>query len=151
MTEWEIRQAKRVFASAINYSKVTIAEGSSLAKIGAVGGYARTAGNTIYFPTGGSRNMAFIVHELTHVWQYQTTGWTYAPKAIWAQISEGYNYTESGKTAAQSLRDARVAGKTLYDYNKEQQGDILSDYYRRLQQGIDTSVWQPFVDDMKDK
>jgi hypothetical protein len=149
MTEWEIGQAKRVFGNAIDYSKVTIAEGSISAKVGAVGGYARTVGNTVYFPEGGSRNMAFIVHELTHVWQYQTTGWTYAPLAILAQMTEGYNYTESGKTAEQSLKDARAAGKTLYDYNKEQQGDILRDYYRRLQQGKDTSAWQPFVDDIK--
>lgn len=151
MTEWEIRQAKRVFGNAIKYPAVTIAESSISAKIITAGDYARTVGNTIYFPAGGSRNMAFMVHELTHVWQYQKTGWTYAPKAIWAQISEGYSYTESGKTAEQSLKDARVAGKTLYGYNKEQQGDILSDYYHRLQQGEDASAWQPFVDDIKNK
>lgn len=148
MTEWEIREAQRVFGNSINYAKVTIAEGSISAKIGSAGGYARTVGNTIYFPPGGSRNMAFIIHELTHVWQYQTTGWTYAPKAIWAQMTEGYNYVEKGKTPEQSLMDASVAGKTLYDYNKEQQGDILRDYYRRLQQGKNTSAWQPFVNDI---
>ncbi len=151
MTEWEIRQAKRVFGNAIDYSKVTLAEGSISAKIGAAGGYARTVGNTVYLPPGGSRDMAWIVHELTHVWQYQTTGWTYAPKAIWAQMTEGYSYTESGKTAEQSLKDARAAGKTLYDYNKEQQGDIISDYYRHLQKREDISAWQPFIDDIKSK
>jgi hypothetical protein len=148
MTEWEIRQARRVFGNNISYSKVTIAEGSISAQIGSAGNYARTVGNTIYFPPGGSRDMAFMIHELTHVWQYQTTGWTYAPKAIWAQISEGYSYTDSGQTAEQSLIAARNAGKTLYSYNKEQQGDILSDYYKRLQKGKSVAAWQPFVNDI---
>lgn len=148
MTEWEIAQARRVFGNAINYSDVTMSEGSLSAKIGAVGGYARTVGNTIFFPAGKSREMSFIVHELTHVWQYQTTGWTYVPKALWAQMTEGYSYSENGKSPEQSLRDSRAAGKTLFDYNKEQQGDILSDYYRRLQMSADTSAWQPFVDDI---
>lgn len=151
MTEWEIRQAKRVFGNAIDYSKVTIAEGSISAKIGSAFGYARTVGNTIYFPPGGSRNMAFLIHELTHVWQYQTTGWTYAPKAIWAQVTEGYSYTEGGKSAKQSLLDARAAGKTLFDYNKEQQGDILRSYFLRLQRSEDTSAWQPFINDIKNR
>jgi len=148
MTEWEIRQARRVFGDALDYSKITIKDGSISAKVGSVGGYARTVGNTIHFPAGGSRNMEFMVHELTHAWQYQTTGWSYAPKAIWAQMTEGYAYTDGGKSPEQSLLDARAAGKTLLSYNKEQQGDILSDYFRRLQQGKDVAAWLPFVQDI---
>jgi Domain of unknown function (DUF4157) len=149
MTEHEIRQARRVFKSAIDYTKVTIADGSPSAKAASVGGYARTIGNTINFPTGSSRNMALMIHELTHVWQYQTTGASYAVKAIWAQITEGYSYTPAGKTPDEALNEARQAGKTLYDFNKEQQGDILSDYFRRLQSGQAMSAYQPFVDDVK--
>jgi hypothetical protein len=149
MTEYEIRQAKRVFKDALDYSKVWIKDGSLSAKTMSVGGYARTIGNTINFPDGGSRDMAFMIHELTHCWQYQKTGWTYAPKALWAQIAEGYSYTENGKSADDSLTDARAAGKTLYDYNKEQQGDILSDYFKRLQRGAATAAYQPFVDDVR--
>jgi len=145
LTEYEIRQAKRVFKNAINYSKVTIEERS---KVFAVGGYARTVGNTIYFPDE-VRSMRWLIHELTHVWQYQTTGWTYAPKAIRAQFGEGYDYSEDGKTAEQSLIDARAAGKTLGSYNKEQQGDIIADYFSRLQWGGDVSAYQPFIDDIK--
>jgi hypothetical protein len=148
MTEYEIRQAKRVFKDAINYGKVTIEEESITGKIASVGGYARTIGNTIAFPGGDSRSMALMIHELTHVWQYQKKGWSYAPSAIWAQITEGYSYTPKDKTPDEALRDARAAGKTLYDFNLEQQGDILADYFRRLQQGQDLSAYQPFVDDV---
>lgn len=149
MTEWEIRQAKRVFGGALNYAAVTIADGSVSAKVASAGGYARTIGNVINFPTGSSRSMSFMIHELTHVWQYQKTGISYIPKALWAQMTEGYSYSDDGKSPEDSLKDARAAGKTLYSYNLEQQGDILSDYYRRLQKGEDTSAWDPFVADVK--
>jgi Domain of unknown function (DUF4157) len=149
MTEWEIRQARRVFGDAIDYTKVEIRDGSIEGKIGSVGGYARTIGNTIHFPDGGSRDMAFMVHELTHVWQYQKKGWTYAPKCIWAQITEGYSYSSNGKSPEDSLKDARSAGTTLTDFNMEQQGDILSHYYARLQKGSDVSAYQPFANDVR--
>ncbi len=149
MTEYEIRQARRVFKDAITYNDVTIAEGSISAKIGSVGGYARTVGNTIYFPAGSTRSMALMIHELTHVWQYQTTGWTYAPKALWAQVVEGYSYTPEGQTPEQALIDARADGKTLTDFNKEQQGDILADYFRRLQGSKDVTAFEPFANDVK--
>ncbi|MCC7247854.1 MAG: DUF4157 domain-containing protein [Lysobacter sp.] len=149
MTEWEIRQAKRVFGSALDYAAVTIADGSISAKVASAGGYARTIRNVINFPTGSSRSMSFMIHELTHVWQYQKTGISYIAKALWAQMTEGYSYADDGKTPEDSLKDARTAGKTLYSYNLEQQGDILSDYYRRLQKGEDTTAWDPFVADVK--
>jgi hypothetical protein len=146
MTEYEIRQAKRVFKSAIDYSKVTIEERS---KVISAGGYARTIGNTIYFPDNSFQSMALMIHELTHVWQYQTTGWTYAPKALWAQIREGYSYASEGQTADQALRDARKENKTLSSFNNEQQGDILADYFRRLQKNEDISAYLPYVNDIK--
>lgn len=149
LTEYEIRQARRVFKDALNYTKVTIADGSLTAQAMSAGGYARTVGNTVYFPTGASRSMALMIHELTHVWQYQKTGWTYAPAALWAQIAEGYSYAPSGKTPEQALQEARQAGKTLYSYNNEQQGDILADYFRRLQDGRDVTAFQSFIDDIR--
>jgi hypothetical protein len=146
MTEFEIAQAQRVFKAAINYSKVKIEERS---KVASVGGYARTIGNTINFPDE-VRSMHWLIHELTHVWQYQTTGWTYAPKALWAQtLGDGYQYRVDGKTKEQSLIDARAAGRTLADFNKEQQGDIIADYFSLLQSGGNSSAYQPFINDIK--
>lgn len=147
LTEWEIRQARRVFQSAINYSRVNVEDDSEVMSRLSRGATV-TLGNTIYFPGNDSRSMGLMIHELTHVWQYQTTGWTYAPKALWAQVTEGYSYTPQGKTPDDALRDARAKGKTLTSFNKEQQGDILADYYRRLQGGGDVTAYQPFADDV---
>lgn len=154
MTEWEIREARRVFGDAIDYSVVTVSDESLRARIGSAGGYARVVGNTMVFPPGASRNMSLMIHELTHIWQYQTIGWSYARRAIWVhatQGSKGYNYSEKGKTAEQSLIDARANGKRLQDYNMEQQGDIVRDYYIRLRDGLDTSAWDPFIADIRGK
>ena len=164
MTEHEIRQARRVFGDAIDYTKVRINEGSISARVASVGGYARTIGNTIHMPEGGSRNMAFMIHELTHVWQYQRQGWTYAPRCIWAQITEGYSYVPSEldqwnahlegrdplpSTPDEALRSARQEGKTLQSFNLEQQGDILADYFRRQQRGEDVSAYAAYVGDVR--
>jgi hypothetical protein len=148
LTEYEIRQARRVFKNAIDYGKVRVNQGSISGKIWSVNDTARTIGHTINFPAGSKIDMAWLIHELTHVWQYETVGWTYAPSAVWSQIWEGYSYSD-GKTPEQALKDARAAGKHLTDFNKEQQGDILSDYFKRLQKNQDASAWQPFVDDVK--
>jgi hypothetical protein len=148
LTEYEIMQARRVFKNAISYGKVRINQGSISAKIWSVNDTARTIGHTINFPAGSKIDIPWLVHELTHVWQYETVGWTYAPSAVWSQITEGYSYS-NGKTPEQALKDARAAGKVLTSFNKEQQGDILGDYMRRLQKGDDVSPWQPFADDVK--
>lgn len=149
MTEWEIRQARRVFGNAIDYGAVTLADGSPAALLGSLGGYARTVGNTIYLPDGRSRDMLLLIHELTHVWQYQTIGAVYAPKALAAQATEGYEYADDYLTNDETLVEARKKGKTLQDYNLEQQGDILRDYYRALtREGEDPGPWQPFVEDI---
>jgi hypothetical protein len=144
LTGYEINQATKVFKSALDYSKVTIEERS---KVASVGGYARTIGNSIYFPDE-IRDMGLLVHELTHVWQYQTTGWTYAHKALYAQVVSGYSFQIDGKSEHESLLEHRKLGKVLTDFNKEQQGDILESYFRRLQKNEDISAFKPFVDDI---
>lgn len=70
------------------------------------------------------------MHELVHIWQYQQIGSVYIPRALRAQFSEeGYNY--GGMTG---LQKAKQQGRSFSQFNLEQQGDIVSDYYR-LSQG----------------
>jgi hypothetical protein len=148
LTQYEISEASRVFGNAIDYAKVVVAEGSLAAEIISSSDNAVTPANTIYFPVGGSASMSWLIHELTHVWQYQTTGWTFDYRSPGAWIS-GYEYAASGKTREQTLIAARKEGRSLQSFNREQQGDILRDYYKRLKVGQSTDAWQPFVDDVK--
>lgn len=66
---------------------------------------------------------AWLVHELTHIWQYQR-GRTVPELALDAL---GGDYDYGGE---QGLRDAAAQGKRFGDFNYEEQGDILRDYYR---------------------
>ncbi|HEY6477873.1 MAG TPA: hypothetical protein VI456_14955 [Polyangia bacterium] len=49
---------------------------------------------------------------------------------------------------AAGLIAAARAGKQFKDFNTEQQGDILRDYYRQLVAGLPTTAWDPFVQQM---
>ena len=74
----------------------------------------------------GKMSDAVLVHELVHVWQYHHLGVVYIPRALAAQWSRhGYNYG-----GADNLRAAIAAGKSLLDFNYEQQATIIEDYFR---------------------
>src|SRR5690606_11317723 len=93
-----------------------------------------TTGHTINFnkkisAAPGNNDMAWLVHELGHVGQYTYVGLQYIGEAIHAQATGGYNY---GGGAA-------LAGKDLKDFNREQQADILRDYYKHVVYG--TSIY----------
>lgn len=66
-----------------------------------------------------------FVHELIHVWQYHRFGSEYIVQAIAAQHSEeGYDYG-----GAEKLFEAYGKSQEMLDFNFEQQGDILVDFY----------------------
>lgn len=104
--------------------------------IGKRKGYWFVLGHTIH--GWGALSEPLLLHELTHVWQMQRYGASYMARALAAQHHHmGYNYG-----GGQALRRAREAGWTLFDFNLEQQADIVADYYR-LRSGKD-GEWQPF-------
>jgi hypothetical protein len=67
-----------------------------------------------------------IVHELVHVHQYQKYGSVYLYRALQAQLSKNtYDYGGPGNLASGAMK-----GKTINDYNFEQQASIVEDFYR---------------------
>ena len=158
-------EAQLVFGASVVYERVAIVEdvawpnwagriGSWLSRAEAPKNNAVALGNKLYFPkrlqtdnpadpVGSLTNMAWLIHELTHVWQYQHFGLVYLPQVIWAHIrdrSEAYNYGfEAG------LRKALARGGRLENFNREQQGEIARHYYYRLKEGKNVSAWLPFI------
>lgn len=145
LTSNEKTEAQKVFGSSLDYAAVKIAE----APIMAIGENARTPFDTIYFPPGTAKMafadfMPWLIHELTHAWQYQH-GVSVVTKLFWAlHGAKAYDY--GGETG---LRAAASAGKHFTDFQTEQQGDILRDYYNKLMAGADTSAYDPFVAEVK--
>lgn len=137
----ETAAAKRVFGSSLDTSAIVISEGGVMT----LGGYARALPNRVHFPNGSFARSDFIpylIHELTHVWQYQRGA--EIPGMIYEAVVGIYDY--GGEPA---LRQAWDAGKAFDEFTTEQQGDILSDYYTRVVNGDDVSAYQGFVDQVR--
>jgi hypothetical protein len=89
-----------------------------------------------------------IVHELTHVAQYEKIGAVYMPQALHGQASTmKYNY---GK-----LAKARSEGRHYQDFNREQQAQMAEDYYivkttgtPGTYGGTEADLW-PFIEEMR--
>jgi hypothetical protein len=137
LTKDEIAQVKEVFGDKIDYSKVKIITGKDMTLWGKIltsGGAAVTWGNTIYFPNNSKGDTEYnfndfqgkewLTHEMTHVYQYQKSGWGYVPKSVWEQITKGENaYTYDKDLSAE---------KDFPKYNIEQQAVMVEDYFRYL-------------------
>ena len=123
------------------YELVWIDENSVLTWVN--GGRAITTAHVLHFKKGGEP-LHTVVHELSHVAQYQKTGSAYMAEAIHAQaFGAGYNYG--------NLTTQRTEGKHFKDFNREQQAQICEDYYLTLHGGGPTLVTdlQPFIDEMR--
>jgi hypothetical protein len=170
----ELAEARLVFGGGLDYNRVRVSEGgyfpNFIADIGALlqgrkrtWDNAVTLGNTSHFPIrirttlddlagGYLRDMAWLIHELTHQWQYQQAGWRYLAEALGVQLREGsrgYDYTGKHGRPMDALRAERDAGRRFHNFNREQQGDITRDYYVRLKGNEDVSAWEPFIDDLR--
>ncbi|MFL6609019.1 MAG: type VI secretion system Vgr family protein [Pseudomonas sp.] len=140
LTAGEIAMAKTVFKDAINYTKVKVHHGGWWLFLG-FQNTAVTPNGEMYYPqsttfyrddfsaTGNGRDKALFMHEVTHVWQYQL----------------GFPVKKSGMTV--TSRGAAAYEYTLYndstfaEYNMEQQGEIVSDYYLICVEREPNSVW----------
>lgn len=163
----ENEAAQQVFVGGLDYARVRISEGSEFPNlIGRIGARLRNseppAANAItfldisIFPrklTSDIGDMCWLIHELTHQWQYQNDGIRYLWEAIGAPT---YEYKEPGESPSAALkRHFSTDKKHFRDFNREQQGDIVRDYYFALKQaqgtnsGIDLSAWEPYLQEIR--
>jgi hypothetical protein len=108
----------------IPYDNIRVDDRSLLTKIN--GGRAVTTMHIIHAPTDFPLDV--VVHELTHVAQYEKVGAKYLPEAGHAQATEGYDYVGAGHKYA-NLNTARRMGARYKDFNREQQAQMAEDYY----------------------
>jgi hypothetical protein len=167
---WEIQEARRVFAGGLAYESIRVHECASwpdtIDRIGrilkrmpaSVAPNAVTLGNQCYFPVRLLEALPtpadpeyykfpWLIHELTHAWQYQHLGWLYLIKALSAQFGQGAQAYDFGGQAG--LLQAIQQGCCLADFNPEQQGDICRTYYERVCFGQDVTAWQPFIQEIQ--
>ena len=174
LTVSELAEARLVFADGLDYKRTYVNEGAYfppnfIADIGALfqgrkrtWDNAITLGDTSYFPrrlrtepaeiAQDLTDISWLMHELTHQWQFQTAGWRYLSEALNVQFSLGlaaYNYTGKHSSPREALRAAVAARRRYQDFNREQQGDIVRDYYVALKRGEEAGPWEPCVDELR--
>lgn len=131
LNDEERTAAERLFGSSINLSLVRVDEAAFIGPLFSDRAY--TSFHTIN--SWGRETVDVMMHELTHVWQYQTSGAIYMPQAIHAQVwGDGYNY--GGKTG---LQKAKTSGKGFLSFNREQQAQIVQDFFLLKQANAGTT------------
>ncbi len=142
LTIGEIAMAGTLFKDAIDYTRVKVHHGPwwlfSYFQNTAV-----TPNGEMYYPrktglyrddfsdTADPRDKALFMHEMTHVWQYQL----------------GYDVKVAGlkvtRKGAKAYKYLLADDRKFSDYNMEQQGEIVSDYYMICVLQKPNSVWNP--------
>jgi hypothetical protein len=167
LTENERAQAMMVFNMGLDFDRVRVSEDSRWTNLpprlaawirrqpAPQSNNAITLGNHLHFPLalntspsaiedGQLTDMAWLIHELTHAWQFQHIGWRYLPQALLVQIRLGNQAYDYG--GVEGLRLAAASSKNWESFNPEQQGDIARDYYTSLKHGDPVADYLPYID-----
>jgi hypothetical protein len=156
LTAVETAAAERVFGLHLNYSQIRVTPYSRVPKYIFRSWTAATVWHTVISPY----SLAFaddpgtFIHELTHVWHMQQRGTQYMPEALYhgGFMGLGYYYGPTrdylDDNNGLALAKARAMGRTIWDFNLEQQAEICSHYYMRLITGLSVNNYQPFIDDI---
>ena len=124
----ELRAGKSVFGNSINFDFVRVDTGAVIGP--AFSHRAYTSFHTIN--SWATESTDVMVHELTHVWQYENAGAIYMPQAVHAQLWGGrYDYKDVA-----GLQRKKAAGDGLLSFNREQQAQIVQDFFRLRQNGF---------------
>ena len=169
---WETRAARTVFAGCIEYDRVRVHEGARWAN--ALDDWARwlravrprpaqqhnaiALGFHCFFPVRllhpaeqpgkmPAPSMAWLLHELTHVWQFQRMGWRYLLLALAAHLREGARVYDFGGEAG--LRRRRRQGWQLQNFNLEQQAAIVQSACQHVSASHPDSIWREYLADVR--
>lgn len=124
LTDAEKELLRGVFGEGISYGPVRLVRMAPVIA-GINGSRAFVLGNTLNLPSSDYDSLVrgerawLLVHESTHIWQYQHRGWGYVAEALWAQgFGDGYDYVKA-------LR----AGTPWRKMNPEQQAQLIQDAF----------------------
>ncbi|MEI8114373.1 MAG: hypothetical protein WCI54_12120 [Bacteroidia bacterium] len=128
LTQMEKVMLRKVFHHSVSLYKIRIIEGWS-GLYGITNDGAFTLGNTIYSnQTNLAKEPYTLVHECTHVWQYQNLGPRYTSDALGAQIIYGRNWSRHD---AYNWMDEIGRGNSLWkNFNKEAAAQFIQDVWK---------------------
>ena len=155
LTGEEIGKVAQVFGSnGLRFGDIRVTQGGLLENIifRFNGNLAFATWHTVHLPLTGRHTREtwpLVMHELTHVYQYENVGTRYLGEAIYMLIKtkrDCYNY---GKR--EGLQEATKIGKLYRSYNREQQAMIVQDFvaYCEADREEETAVYHPFLNQLK--
>lgn len=120
---------RKVFHHSVSLYNIRIIEGWS-GLYGITNDGAFTLGNTIYSNhTNLAKEPDTLVHECTHVWQYQNFGPRYTSDALGAQVIYGRNW--SGHDAYNWIDEINRGNTVWKDFNKEAAAQLIQDIWNK--------------------
>lgn len=120
----EIALARPIFRNTIDYSRVRLIP-TSIAQFTTVGNNIRVSNN---FTISDPYHAETLIHELTHVWQYQHGGTSYISVSLAAQI--GASLKTPSRNFAYEYQI--TPDKSFFSFLPEQQGLIVQNYFAML-------------------
>lgn len=118
LTSTEIDMASPIFAQSVNYNQVKIVSTHIIAA-------PTTLGNNIRIPPGYHLGDDVLIHEMTHIWQFQTRGNGYISDSLLHQTAAIIAGGDRNMAYAYDL----TPGKSFYHYTAEQQAMIVQHYF----------------------
>jgi hypothetical protein len=116
----ERKEAEFIFGASIDLDKVRIVRA-------VVANAPTTLGNYIRVPLNGSLDYQTLIHELTHIWQYQTMGTRYISDSIYHQV--GATVATGSRNAAYEVTDADLRARSISALAAEKQAVIVETYF----------------------
>lgn len=155
LTAAELTEARALFGSNnLRYRDIRLAEGGILNLIFRYnGGLAFATWYTIHLPyqrgtaVSSRHNLPLLIHELTHVYQYHHVGSRYLGEAIYYLVTTKRDcYQYGGQTG---LYSCWQHGKWFRQFNREQQAQIIQDYFTKLHAKQDVTAYLPYVSQLQ--
>lgn len=157
LTADELAEAQALFGlDNLRYGDVRVAEGGILNFIFRHnGGLAFATWYTVHLPpvkgtaVSSRHNHPLLIHELTHVFQYHHVGSRYLGEAIYYLVTTQRDcYRYGGQDGLQACWQQ---GQRFRQFNREQQAQIIQDYFTRLQANQDVAAYVPYVSQLQQR
>jgi hypothetical protein len=120
--QWELDTLQDIFQSGLDASRIRVVETRIL-------NAPTTLAGQIRVPHGWSfdgDNKPVLVHESTHVWQYQTRGTNYITDSVYHNAS---GQIATGNRNVAYMNYQLQPNSNLSDFTAEEQATIVADYY----------------------
>ncbi|HET6336598.1 MAG TPA: hypothetical protein VFG30_25420 [Polyangiales bacterium] len=140
LSENQVNLARPIFESSIDYARVRIVSA-------AIGNSPTTLGNYIRVDPRQTLADYTLIHELTHIWQFQTRGTSYISNSFCAQAVAAI--LEGDRNAAYRLTKSQLgAAPSIYALSAEQQAVFVQRYFA-LEGMRQDPKWKQFIGEVR--